>query len=553
MANSVRIGVGVDDKASGPIDRIRDKFESLGKSSTYKNLVTGVGLGLGQAAFNALAGAASGAADAIVGGAIREQQNIAKLDAALKANIANWDGNRNAIEKVIRTRENLAFSDDELRDSLAHLVAATHDVHEAFQIQSVAMDLARFKGISLAEATDALTKVEAGSYRILKSLGIALKDGATQQDALNAVQAVAAGQAEKYATTVEGKLTTAQIKFNDKMEDLGTHILPLVADALDLVVRGIDPVSVSMDDLAEAARRGSISAQARLNSLGNSVENLADDMTATKEAAAAMRGPVIGAAGSLRTFADRARAARDANEDYKDSLVKSADDLIDKYYDPILARDQLIANSAELTAQRKILASANSTAAEKRDARAAIHQIERDNLELRIGLLEAGKLNAKEQAALVDDLKKKIHAAKGPAKAALQEILDRVNALRLATKADFRLKFRALFSTNPTAGNEMGIPRASGGPVMPWQHYKVGEHGEEDLYLGQTGGFVVANGGSKPMALTGGMSMAGVAMTFNFFFPGMTVAPTQAQAAQMGDMVGPAIVNYFRARGLIPR
>ncbi len=187
--------------------------------------------------------------------AIDEEKNIAKLGAALQANIPDWDGNTNAIERLISKRENLAFSDDELRDSLGTLVAATHDVTKAEDIQSTAMDLARFKHISLADATDALTKVEAGSYRILKSLGITLKDNATQTDALAAVTAVAKGQAQAFADTTEGKLLTAQIKLDDAMERLGGTTMPMVAAAAGDLSTALDLLAGNTDGSNDATQK----------------------------------------------------------------------------------------------------------------------------------------------------------------------------------------------------------------------------------------------------------------------------------------------------------
>jgi hypothetical protein len=183
-------------------------------------------------------------------GAAEEEQNIAKLTASLYANIPGWDGNTAAIEKQITAREDLAFSDDELRDSLALLVGATHDVQKAFAIQTTAMDLARFKGISLQDATEALTRVEGGQFRALKSLGIVLKDGATQTDALAAVQAVAAGQASAYGNTLAGTATRIEIKLHDVSEEIGKHLLPFLvklADFLLEVAKALETVTKNLD------------------------------------------------------------------------------------------------------------------------------------------------------------------------------------------------------------------------------------------------------------------------------------------------------------------
>jgi hypothetical protein len=219
--HNVNILLKAKDAASGPIGRVS---KAMGGLSTAAGVLAGVGLvavaaGLGEA----------------VKGALAEEKSIAKLDAALKANVKNWDGNREAIEGVLAARMDLGFSDDEQRESLSLLVAATHDSTKALELQRTAMDLARLKNISLSEASEALVKVEGGQFRLLKSLGIELDKNATQQDALTAVQRVATGQADAYANTSGGKLLKAQIKVGEALEKIGTVVLPVLADALSFV------------------------------------------------------------------------------------------------------------------------------------------------------------------------------------------------------------------------------------------------------------------------------------------------------------------------------
>lgn len=167
-----------------------------------------------------------GAAEA----AIEEEKNVAKLDAALKANIPGWDGNRDAIERRIVAGEKLAFSDDAQRASLALLVGSTHDVTKAQDLQSTAMDLARLKGIGLEEASTALIKVEGGQFRALKALGIQLRDGATATEALAAVQKVAGGQAAAYANTAGGAMESLGLVIGDLQEDIGGILLPVIKE-----------------------------------------------------------------------------------------------------------------------------------------------------------------------------------------------------------------------------------------------------------------------------------------------------------------------------------
>lgn len=244
------------DKAGQTLGSRLSQKLSQGLAGTRNGLVQGLGIGAGVTAFGLLDSAATRAVDAlkaIVGAGIAEEESMSRLTTALRANVVGWNGNTDSIVATIKAHVALGFTQEEQRNSLTQLVAATHDVNKAFEVQAVAMDLARFKHISLAEASDALTKVEAGSYRILKSLGIELKHGATQTEALAAVEKIAAGQAEEFAKTTEGKLTVAQAKLGAVMEDLGVRILPLVSTAADVVVAAIDQVVPTIDAIVAAA------------------------------------------------------------------------------------------------------------------------------------------------------------------------------------------------------------------------------------------------------------------------------------------------------------
>jgi hypothetical protein len=236
MGNTVRFKAEMDDGVSKKLNGISAAFDKIGGKGSGASLFGNVG----AAAISKGFGLIDTAASALVGtlgdsmqAARDDQASIANLDAALKANIPGWDGNREAIEKVISARMRLGFSDEEQRASLALLLAAGDDVTTGLQLQTTAMDLARLKHISLEEATTALIKTEDGHYRVLQGLGIVLGDNATAQDAVNAVQAVANGQASAFADTDGGKQLARQIQINEALEKIGYVLLPIVATAMD--------------------------------------------------------------------------------------------------------------------------------------------------------------------------------------------------------------------------------------------------------------------------------------------------------------------------------
>lgn len=124
--------------------------------------------------------------------------------------------------------EKLAFSDDEQRAAIARLITSTHDKKKAYELDALAMDFARLKGIDLATAANIVGKVYDGNTAILNRYGIAVAKGTSSTDALAMMQAAAAGQAEAYGKTVAGSWESFQILIGDVVEDVGSTLLPVL-------------------------------------------------------------------------------------------------------------------------------------------------------------------------------------------------------------------------------------------------------------------------------------------------------------------------------------
>lgn len=223
------------DAASKEINKVTNALDGTSKASG------GLGGKLGTAGA-AVGGFAKVAAAAAVGGvgllavglgfaakqAIAEEESIARLDAALKANIPSWDGNKAAVDALITKMEGLAFSDDAAREAMATLIVPTQDVTKATELMAVAADLARLKNIDLNTAAEIVGKVYAGNTGILGRYGIQLEEGATATQALATIQAAAAGQAEAYGNTNKAAFEKFSIALNNIVEDVGTALLPLL-------------------------------------------------------------------------------------------------------------------------------------------------------------------------------------------------------------------------------------------------------------------------------------------------------------------------------------
>jgi hypothetical protein len=242
------------DEATGEVHKLSKSLDSLGTSASgahgkmtlMQGAVAGIAAGATMGAIGAVQGAVSGlssAMEGVVKGAMDDERSVARLGIVLRDNIPTWKGNTDAIEAAVHARVGLGFEDEKLRDSIGTLVTRTGDVNQALGLQSLAMDIARFKGVDLEAATTAVGRAYSGSATALQRMGIAITAGATGAEALRQATAALAGQAESYATTTLGKVEVAQARFSESMDDLGAVALPLVADAASNLTTVIDLLS----------------------------------------------------------------------------------------------------------------------------------------------------------------------------------------------------------------------------------------------------------------------------------------------------------------------
>ncbi len=356
MANSVRIAVGVKDDASGPIDRIRDSFARLQKQGA-QGIIAGVAAGATVSAFNAIGQAARQVTDFLadsVRASIEEEAGIKRLAQSLEANVKGFDGDTTAIEKNIAAKERLGFSDDELRDSLGHLSAATHDIGDALALQSTAMDLARFSGTDLASATDTLVRVQAGNYRGLKALGIEIDATATRTEAFAAVQKVVAGQSEAFGNTTAGAMAAAAVAVNNLQEDIGGLLAPVIKDIANFLRNDLIPAFRELGNVISSLPWDQIAAGARLafGPFINAAEGVRDTKKALDEFTAGNKAALAAAAETATYIAAERTAAEQATAGLTGmdaAFVHLAVGMGDAHREGTLAKDTLLAiNQAAL-------------------------------------------------------------------------------------------------------------------------------------------------------------------------------------------------------------
>lgn len=248
MARKIEVEIVGD---ASHFNRTADSAVQKGKS--FGGAMKGVGLGLGLGAFNLAAGALGSFVGALGDAqqAYRDDQvSQTNLRTALKNTIPAWDGSTKAVEKYASAQGALGFQDDEIRASIGQLVGITHDQTKAMELNSLAQDLARAKGIDLATATDIVTKAAQGSGKALKGLGIDTGGATDAASLLDGIQKNVKGSAEAWVATAEGKQAVANVKMSEAWEKIGsvvnkvaTAVLPLVAGALTWVADVIGKLS----------------------------------------------------------------------------------------------------------------------------------------------------------------------------------------------------------------------------------------------------------------------------------------------------------------------
>jgi hypothetical protein len=250
------------DAASGTIRNLSKAVSGLGSVAGKVGGLLKTGLKVGIAAITGVIAGATAALYKFTKGAIEDEAAQAKLVSLLKQRGMASKENLKATDEMIKKGARLAFTDDDIRTSLAGATQFTKNFAKAQKIATVAQDLARAKGISLEAATKLVGKAFAGSGAALKSYGVNLsktvsytekkvkvdKNGVEIVDkqikqkkeiikgdaALAAITKSFGGSAKTYATTTAGAIQSVQIAVSEAGETIGAAFLPIINELLDV-------------------------------------------------------------------------------------------------------------------------------------------------------------------------------------------------------------------------------------------------------------------------------------------------------------------------------
>src|SRR3989304_4618932 len=233
MAAKLELIISAVDHASAVLKGIEGKTSGLGGAFDPV-------LKVGAVAAAAGIGAAVVAGISFTKMAAAEEIGIKRLAAAGEASGGAWAKQGGQIEAAISQRQKLAFSDDELRDSLSLLTAITGDSGEALRRQSIAMDFSRGAGIDLATASKLLGKVTDETVNVLGRYGIRVEKGADATELLAKVQQKFAGQSQAFADSTSGRWKRFNIALDNVKETIGRGLLPVASSLADKMGRFLE-------------------------------------------------------------------------------------------------------------------------------------------------------------------------------------------------------------------------------------------------------------------------------------------------------------------------
>lgn len=247
MDKQIRVIISAVDNATWWLKKIWNSISEFGKKNkeTFADMRNWWAL-----AFGAITASAWLALNAFAWA----QAQMAKVDWILKTlwndtvKKAWWslDALRKSIDWVSQANIKLWFDDEDTATSIARLTAATWDYKKALDLNNLAMDLARYKWIWLAEASDTLIKVQAWQTRVLKELGIEVKEWTTAQEAFAIVQQKTAWQAQAFSKTVVWQTEAMKIAFANLQENIWQALAP----AFTKLAETIQPLIQKFSDWA---------------------------------------------------------------------------------------------------------------------------------------------------------------------------------------------------------------------------------------------------------------------------------------------------------------
>ena len=158
------------------------------------------------------------------------QTSQTRLQVAVKNSGVSFAAAKPVIDKHAEAMTKLGFTTQDTYEALGTMVTATRSPQMSLNALGAAADLARYKHISLAQASTLVSRAALGQARGLADLGLAINKtipkGASFAQIMALIETRTHGAANAFAQTSQGQLAILQASFKALTENLGTQLLP---------------------------------------------------------------------------------------------------------------------------------------------------------------------------------------------------------------------------------------------------------------------------------------------------------------------------------------
>ena len=153
--------------------------------------------------------------------AAEDQLSATKLATTLKTVTGAGQKQIDSVEKYIQKSMMWAgVADDEIRPAFDRLVRSTRNIGQAQKLTNLALEIAKQKGIPVADVANALAKAHDGNVKALSRLGLTVKSATKGQDVYATKLKVVKGQLVQVTEKVAAG-SKSVVKFDDVVKQLG--------------------------------------------------------------------------------------------------------------------------------------------------------------------------------------------------------------------------------------------------------------------------------------------------------------------------------------------
>lgn len=180
---------------------------------------------------------------------------LTQVRQGLKNTGQTWEQYGDRINSVVRSQSRLGFDDEELLGSFDRFNRQVGNVNKALRLNSIAMDVARGRSISLESATTLVTKAQAGQRGALTRLGIEIDKNATKTDLLRALTERYGGSAAAAGDDAATAQARLGVQLENIQETIGKALLPatsVLAENLADTAEEVEAILTGLNRLGKA-------------------------------------------------------------------------------------------------------------------------------------------------------------------------------------------------------------------------------------------------------------------------------------------------------------